>query len=405
MVDIDYSKHFKNLTIKKHCPESKQILLENDFIQTILDSDNSEHIVLSPNKTFDDLTPLEQFYIYGVTTIPIYDLSKIDQVREKVTQELIQFPEYLRNDTNRTQNPNNNKLVYVLGGFGALGNPGSFHNLTVRDIRIKTYKQVTARLLKDLIKDLSLQQDKDYYLETLFDRLMNRIKGTAPTPESWHRDVAKDNLIDINDEILGGWINLDNKSQFMSCIPGSHLGVRLKGLKGGFATIGKKDIDKFKPYRRLFEIKPGHCIIFPQYILHEVVSKKSSYDMMRLFIGWYLSTNNTPFYTKNVLDSIINKQGTPILPSGQKTPMYSANHMSFYLHKPVTIDPTSKYKASTIEWSHNNFKPEMLVDKTSSKGESYKIINRFLTNLEDYNLPKYPEYSEIEKRIYYPHKL
>ena len=67
----------------------------------------------------------------------------------------------------------------------------------------------------------------------------------------------------------GGWINLDKESQFMSCIPGSHLGVRLKGLKSGFATIGKKDIDKFKPYKQLFEIKPGHCIIFPQYLLHK----------------------------------------------------------------------------------------------------------------------------------------
>ena len=391
-------EYFKNLTIKKDCLLSKEELLKNGIIEIVTDTNDNQHIVLTPGQTFSDLTPIEKLYINGVTTIPILSSSKLDEYRNKLKQEMEKFPEYLRNS--------NNKLVYVLGGFGALGNPSSFHNPTIRKLRGKVYQQVIARLFRQLTNDylevLELLEDNDkhYHLELLLDRFMYRLKGTAPSAESWHRDVAQDKLIEFNDEIYGGWINLDKESQFMSCIPGSHLGVRLKGLKSGFATIGKKDIDKFKPYKQLFEIKPGHCIIFPQYLLHEVVSKKAPYDMMRLFTGWRLSTTGKSFYTQEELDRIIETQATPPLPSGQKTPMFAANHGSFFLKKNFTIDPTTKYSSNTIDWSKDSFQPQLLVSK-----KDYVIVNRYLTSLEDYGLDKYDDYTPEEKNILYPHKL
>lgn len=397
-MDTTIIECFKNLTIKKDCPLSKEELLKNGMIEMVTDTNDNQHIVLTSGQTFSDLTPIEKLYVYGTTTIPILSSCQLDEYRTQMKQEMEQFPEYLRNSTN--------KLVYVLGGFGALGNPSSFHNPTIRRLRKKVYQQAVARLFRHLVNDYQLVVGNnnvpqlEYYLETLLDRFMYRLKGTAPSAETWHRDVAKDNLIEFNDEIYGGWINLDTKSQFMSCIPGSHLGVRLKGLPSGFATIGKKDIDKFKPYKQLFEIKPGHCIIFPQYLLHEVVSKKAPYDMMRLFTGWRLSTSGKSFYTNEVLDKLIETQATPILPSGQKTPMFAANHGSFFLKKNFTIDPSTNYSSNTIEWSKDSFQPQLLVEK-----KDYLIVNRYLNSLQDYGLDKYRDYSVEEQKILYPHKL
>ena len=389
-------EYFKNLTIKKECSLSKEELLKMGQIEIVTDTSDTQHIVLTQGQSFSDLTPIEKLYINGVTTIPILSSSKLDEYRTRLKQEMEQFPEYLRNSTN--------KLVYVLGGFGALGNPSSFHNPTIRQLRGVVYKQVVDRLFRQLITDyqqvVENKEPMDYHLETLLDRFMYRLKGTSPSAESWHRDVAKDKLIEFNDEIYGGWINLDTESQFMSCIPGSHLGVRLKGLKPGFAAIGKKDIDKFKPYKQLFEIKPGHCIIFPQYLLHEVVSKKAPYDMMRLFTGWRLSTTGKSFYTKEILDRIIETQGSPHLPSGQKTPIYASNHGSFFLKKNFTIDPSTKYISNTIDWSKDTFQSQLLVAKND-----YLIVDRHLKSLEEYGLDKYDDYTPEEREILYPHKL
>lgn len=386
---------FKNLTIKKDCPISKEELLKKNLIQIVTDTNDNQHIVLTPEISFSEPTPIEKLYINGVTTIPVLSSSQLEEYRKLLKQEMTQFPEYLRNTTN--------KLVYVLGGFGALGNPSSFHNPTIRKLRRKVYQQAIARLFRQLANDYQEvleDKEKEYHLEVLFDRFMYRLKGTSPSAESWHRDVAKDSMIDFNDEIYGGWINLDTESQYMSCIPGSHLGVRLKGLKSGFATIEKKDIDKFKPYKQLFEIKPGHCIIFPQYLLHEVVSKKAPYDMMRLFTGWRLSTTGNSFYTKEGLDKIIRTQDTPYLPSGQKTPIYAANHGSFFLKKNFTIDPSTNYSSNTVEWSNASFHPQLLIAK-----KDYLIVDRYLKSLEEYGLDKYEDYTTEEKNILYPHKL
>ena len=396
-MDTTMIECFKNLTIKKDCLLSKEELLKNGIIEMVTDTNDNQHIVLKPGQTFNDLTPIEKLYVYGVTTIPILSSSQLDEYRTNLKQEMELFPEYLRNS--------GNKLVYVLGGFGALGNPSSFHNPTIRRLRKKVYQQAVARLFRQLVNDYQTEvenndQQQTYYLESLLDRFMYRLKGTAPSAESWHRDVANDKLIEFYDEIYGGWINLDTESQFMSCIPGSHLGVRLKGLQSGFATIGKKDIDKFKPYKQLFEIKPGHCIIFPQYLLHEVVSKKAPYDMMRLFTGWRLSTTGNSFYTQEELDRIIETQATPPLPSGQKTPMFAANHGSFFLKKNFTIDPTTNYSSNTIDWSKDSFQPQLLVAK-----KEYLIVDRYLKSLEEYGLDKYDDYTQEERKILYPHKL
>ncbi len=403
----DIPKSFKNLATKHKnldlIDNSMAFLLKKKMIELITDSESNQHIVLSNNISEDlinELNPLDSLFVFGATTIPIIPESQLNNIRKDFIEEMRQFPEYKRNIDNPDKTFDDKPLTYVLGGFGAFGNPSSFHNLTARHLRQDIYKTCLG-LFRELIQIYNNSHFKDnkngYNLEVLMDRFMYRLKKTSPTSESWHRDVAKDSSLQEDDEIYGGWINLDDKSQYLSFIPGSHLNVKLKGLKDGFAKIGKQDIHLFKKYQKLIEIKPGHCVIFPQYILHEVVGKKQNYDMMRLFIGWRITESFESIHTNCYLEDILKKQGSPLLPSGQKPPLYASNHSSFFQKKAFTINPEYNYKANIKEWSSSTF-PSNLVKENG-------IVSRYLESLEDNNFPKYPDYTEIEKRVYFPHPI
>lgn len=396
---------FKNLATKHKNPdlieESIDMLLKENMIELITDSDSNKHIVLSNNISKSiKLGPLDSLFVMGATTIPIISESQLNHIQKEFMEEMRQFPEYERNSNSADKTMDGNPITYVLGGFGAFGNPASFHNLTARHLRQDIYKACIG-LFRELIDIYNKSHFKDshytYNLEALMDRFMFRLKGTSPTSESWHRDVAKDSYLLEDDEIYGGWINLDNESQYLSFIPGSHLNVRLKGLKEGFAKIRKEDIHLFKKYKQLIEIKPGHCVIFPQYILHEVVGKKQSYDMMRLFIGWRITESLESIHTNSYLETVLQKQGSPLLPSGQKPPLYASNHSSFFQKKAFMINPEYNYKANIKEWSSSTF-PSNLIKENG-------IVARYLESLEDNNFPKYPDYTETEKRIYFPHSI
>lgn len=79
------------------------------------------------------------------------------------------------------------------------------------------------RQLRQRIKNVALLLFKEVIdnspygavnLEMLIDRMMFRSESQAPSAEAWHRDVVPPEKIGVNDEIYGGWINLDAKSQF-----------------------------------------------------------------------------------------------------------------------------------------------------------------------------------------------
>ena len=61
------------------------------------------------------------------------------------------------------------------------------------------------------------------------------------------------------------------------------------------------------------------------------------------------------------------------------------------------INPEYNYKANIKEWSSSTF-PSNLIKENG-------IVARYLESLEDNNFPKYPDYTETEKRIYFPHPI
>ena len=141
---------------------------------------------------------------------------------------------------------------FVLGGFGALGSPGSFHNLFARKLRL--------RCLVTIMPYLKALCHADDRIEMLADRMLFRPAGATPTAEMWHRDESPH--AEQGDLVFGGWINLGTTPHHFSCVLGTHLpGVNHSDSTGdtGFSRISKADVlsRRLKERRSLVEVPPG----------------------------------------------------------------------------------------------------------------------------------------------------
>jgi hypothetical protein len=245
----------------------------------------------------------------GVVVIPI-KRSFVDNRNMFIHSKHVEFREI-------------NPELFVIGHYGALGHPTSFHHEEIREIRKKVYLE-----LKEFWKIVC--DDSDSNLELLLDRFSIRKKGTKVSAESWHRDVCSVRIKD--DFIYGGWINLDDKDsepQYFSCVPKTHLE---SSNDEGFAKIGKDDSKKYKDLRVRYKIPAGHIIIFSQNIVHEVISKAYKTDTYKLYIGWRVTKQTESLFKENITEAIPN-QGLIRIPSGQIPEMFTKNHRRFFPDK------------------------------------------------------------------------
>lgn len=323
-------------------------------------------------------------YKDGVCVVPVLTNKELKCYYSMFYKELKHFPEYNQSDN----------ILYVLGAFGALGNPSSFHNKTMRTLRIRLMFSIIPLLSKYLN---NIKDKNSYFLEQLIDRMSIRKKGTKLSKESWHRDISTN--IENDDIIFGGWINLDLKNtQKFSCVKGTQI-INEKEMKKGFAKIDKKEHSNLNKNKSIIEIPPGHQIIFYQNIIHEVLSIKQETESIRLYSGWRLTKYKSSL-TKDLLLRLNNQSIIP-LPSGQLPPLYSMNHLSLF-------------RDQTIKWSKETF-PEKLLerkvgvktiktikDKAEKIKIKYEIIPRFMKSLKEMKLSLYPLYSKTELSIYIP---
>lgn len=328
-------------------------------------------------------------------------------MRREFDDTLEHFPEYNRDDRDATRDARGNKIAYALGGFGALGNPASFHNPFVRKLR---QWAMTAAVDGVFSSYVQLYHDDNTRLEALFDRMMFRPKGAAPSAESWHRDVTPKEYLHEDDEVFGGWLNLDSENQYFSYVPESHKGVDARMLKPKFAALKRYTNAKSKTEtedwrdaeakRTRFVVKPGYLVIFPQHIVHEVVADKAKRDMYRLFMGWRLTRDQRSMFD---VTSVIAQQGVPRLPSNQEPPMYSLNHQSFFLNRPFQPRPDANKeneKVTLIQWCQNTFRPQLLTRNLD--GERGLLLPRSLRSLREYNMQLYPDYTSAEINMFTP---
>eukprot|EP00966_Prymnesium_polylepis_P324572 7380605-Prymnesium_polylepis.1 len=205
----------------------------------------------------------------------------------------------------------------VLGGFGALANPSSFHHPWVRKMR---------EMLMCEILDNDVLPVEGRNLEQVFDRVMFRRKGDKPTAESVHRDEAV--TAKEGDLIFGGWLNLDKTDQKLLCCPGTHLEVG--GQNKGFAKI--KDTEEIKKYQELMRnvsVPPGHLLVFYENIVHEVASSKAEDDVRRLHCGFRVTEHTDPLFGLERTLKWINDQAVPKIKSGQDPVVFPSNYANF----------------------------------------------------------------------------
>ena len=289
----------------------------------------------------------------GFITFKVFDIEELPYLRGEFKKSAENFPEFLSVTNDE----------YVLGGFGALGNPSSFHNYFTRYVRYKVFK-LTKKILKH-----------DYegkYIQGLFDRILIRPKGKSPSKESWHRDITPG--LKETSFVLGGWTNFDDKSNFFSCVPSTQTFQK----EAGFIKLEGQKFTGTK-----VEVKPGHAILFHQSLIHEVLPKKLDYTSYRVFHGFHISEEK-----ENIFDysKIIEDQGVPPEPSGQIPPMYAKLHWINFLDK--------------IEIFSHQLNRECIEEKIRGTSKtSHSVVHRFMKSLKEYNFTLYDPYTEKEKEI------
>ena len=301
----------------------------------------------------------------GVTVVNL----NLSEEQNKVLQ--VDWLSVIQNINLRDFKTNNPEFGFVLGAFGALGNPASFHSIEIYILRFIIFHQ-----LKNIFKKINPNKK----LEMLFDRIAIRRAGTTICKETFHRDTCA--FQDIDDDIYGGWINLDSiESQYFSFVPETHTS---KGT-GGFEKIE----GNYKNSKIKIEVKPKQVIIFNQNIIHEIFNQKIKKTNIRLYLGWRHTYSNTPLLNntkdpqKNI-NIILRDQIVPALPSGDIPYMYSKQHPGLHRHMVIKLSEEIKdfYKIK------------------NDKYESVYVVSRSLIYpIEKIKIPdKY-------KTIYYPNNI
>lgn len=330
---------------------------------------------------------------HGAIVVDVFDTQARAKWHKRIEAATNSFPEYKAKDGLRTQR--------VLGGFGAYGNPSSFHHPTIRALR-KALKDRIAPVFAAYARAQYGGSARDVNLEMLFDRLCVRHDDFGPvSAESWHRDIYDGKKYKIRqlpqslpghkrDIITGGWVNLSSHDQYFVGILGSHntahaheaqAGAEKHG--GGFAELSKEQIAAQDPKGQLkaqaskrigscntdkkgkIVIRPGQMLVFFQRLLHAVESARPKHDefSLRYFSGFRLTCETNSLFED--IRRVIDLGAVPRIPSGQVPPMFSANHRLWF----------NREQSSAIEkfrrWGKRTFRTSVLFQRKTKSDAIY----------------------------------
>ena len=315
----------------------------------------------------------QELFENGVAVVPVEWVNKsvLKSFRSKFENTCDTFPEFIQPVKDKD---------YVLGGFNALGNPSSFHNHFVRDLRVWSMWSIVP-VLKHLANGRNIEQ--------VVDRMLFRPHKQKTTRETYHRDEAENALPD--DDIFGGWWNIDSVDQYFSCVPKTH---KLVNKHRGFAAIkNKNEIAEYEKTKVLVKIPPGHIMIFYEKLVHEIVPKPAPVNgMIRLFLGWRLTHSKESLFTNDTLLDALKNQSVMKLKSGQTPPMYAKLHWTNWRKKIVDFSTQVK----------DLCKEEKTVKSGKNKNKKLLIVHKEMKSLREYGLPLYTTYKPYEKRLLMP---
>ena len=315
------------------------------------------------------------------------ELGDLGKLRAMFDRELAAFPEFEFKPGAAT--PDN----VVLGGFSALGNPSSFHNETVRQLRAMVHPHVRALAAKMVPRGCG------WNFEQVVDRMLIRPGGRVPSAEAWHRDVAPGTQ--QGDQVWGGWLNLDDRSQWFSCVPGTHrTGTTHSAAQHqGFAPIPKEERKAYKARSRRVEIPAGCVLVFSEDLVHEVVGKRCGHTMYRLFLGWRLTRSTEPLVPD--VESRLEDQAVMPLKSAQMPRLFAKLHWTNWRKKLEVFGRCLKSQCQV----------RVRVKTGKDAGAVYTLPHpaqgksQHMKSLRAYGLPMYRKYDNAERALYRPQSL
>jgi hypothetical protein len=261
---------------------------------------------------------------YAVIPFPVEILNNF-----KVNEFLLGQKEFKNQDVNQ---------LFVLGGFGAMGNPSSFHHPMRRALMQAIYEYMVP-IFANVIRGSGLEYR---YLSMIPDRFGIRRNDQQVGDESWHKDQSLDKERSRHAIVFGGWMNLDpidsGKIQYFSYAEGEVVPLNQTedfykanaDRKGGFSAEAGRMYN-----RRRIAIPPGHLVIFNELLTHEVAKgeNKKAFDpsktSYRCYLKWFLSKNESPYWPIYRLNNFFNNQTQIGMSIYQPdAPFYSSNHSS-----------------------------------------------------------------------------
>lgn len=269
---------------------------------------------------------------------------------------------------------------FVMGAFGALGNPSSQHHPETRKLRCAVYNHMVP---------LFAATFTGKHLELIPDRFSIRHQDQPISPDSWHRDLSA--IIGADDHIFGGYVNLDEtQTQYFSCIPGSHNDDT--ETCEGFAKLSKEDTKAYNSRREIISVPPRCVLIFNEKTIHEIARKKiKESKSYRQYFKWRISVEPVSTLGFETVQRIIETQACFPLHTIGKTPMppmYGSMHVIHW------GDRVAAFSENVIE---------AFLDKPNKAGLVY--VKRFMPSLRDAGVELFPEYSEDERKMLFPQML
>ena len=336
-------------------------------------SKTSETSETSMTSEFESLTTK------GYCVLPVLTSAEVSSARARLVVELRRDPYY--KDATLAWNQG-----MVMGGFGGLATPHSYHNPVIRELRLRVHGVGVQLCPPGMV------------IEQCPDRTMSRAVQQCPGSESWHRDESPS--AGPGSTIFGGWINLNDHDEFFACCPGSQRGSQRTGTSGSsgsqrgsdknFQTIPKEERPKWKAAEVKVVVPPGHMVVFYENIVHRVYAGKKRREY-RLFVGWRIGTPGNPGnppIDPTLRDRMVHHQ-VPKIKGGMQPPVYARQHMASWIER-------------VAAWSVN-VKDEHcydhLVRSGKNKDKTFRIAKRFPMNPG----MSYPAYTKLELFVLHPH--
>ena len=366
----------------------------------------------------------------GWCVLPLFPASDVPAIRQAFWKAVASFPEYQPHVRGKDL-PAALEQHLVQGGFGALGNPASFHNPFVREWRARALVAVLEHRVFSAEIDAHAAGSSHVRLEQVIDRMMIRRPSKRASAESWHRDEAISCLED--DVVYGGWINFDPHPQVLSAVPNSHAGVT---GHGGFAKLSAADAADAAAHRQKLSVPAGHMLIFNEKLVHEVCPAKPatpSHTILRLFTGWRLTTAVSPQLGAAELEGALDQQAVCRLKSGQTPKMYAnmswsqpGQRKALEAWSVATFEPLCRTRRAV----QTKRPPKSAAAGAAAAGaaaagaaaagavdanaavttpaaepqEVRDMVQQQMCSLQAYGFPLYPSYTESERSMHYPNR-